>query len=136
MARRHREALDELELFELQTLHHESLLTDLYISSLPSFPYRDNAVLHIYAGICTVFTSQSGTTSELDVGSIDSEMLDRALIFFERAKSLDPENVVVDSLLCMVRIKFSRRAMAEHTLWEDPKSTPVPKGSPAGRSFR
>ncbi|KAF8450491.1 hypothetical protein L210DRAFT_3386005 [Boletus edulis BED1] len=85
MAGRHREALDELEF------------------SLPSFPYHNNAVLHIYAGICSVLTSQPGSASEVDVQSIDSEMLDRAQIFFERAKSLDPENKVVDSLLGIVR---------------------------------
>jgi len=81
VAGRHREALAELEF------------------SLPSFPYRDNAVLHIYAGICSVLASQPSSASEVDVQSIDSEMLGRAQIFFERAKSLDPENIVVDSLL-------------------------------------
>jgi len=85
MAGRHREALDELEF------------------SLPSFPYHDNAVLHIYAGICTVFASQPGPTSEVEVGPVNNEMLDRALIFFERAKSLDPENMVVDSFLSMTQ---------------------------------
>jgi hypothetical protein len=104
VAGRHREALDELELFELQVLHYESLLTCLDISSIPSFPYRDNAVLHIYAGICSVLVSQPGSAGEVVVQSIDSEMLARAQIFFERAKSLDPENIVVDSLLGMVGI--------------------------------
>lgn len=74
------------------------------ISSLPSFPYRDNAVLHIYAGICSVLVSRPDSASELDVRSVDSDMLDRAQIFFERAKSLDPENIIVDSLLAMVRM--------------------------------
>ncbi|KAH0839964.1 hypothetical protein J3R83DRAFT_919 [Lanmaoa asiatica] len=106
LAGRHREALDELELFELQVLHCGSLLIYLDTSCLPSFPYRDNAVLHIYAGICSVLTSQPGSTSEGDVQSVDSKMLDRAQIFFERAKSLDPENIVVDSLLGMVRALF------------------------------
>lgn len=104
VAGRHREALAELELFELQVLHHESLLIYLDISSLPSFPYRDNAVLHIYAGMCSVLASQPGSASGVDVQSIDSEMLGRAQIFFERAKSLDPENIVVESLLGMVRV--------------------------------
>ena len=106
VAGRHREALDELELFELHVFHHKSFLTGLDISSLPSFPYRDNAVLHIYAGICSVLASQPGSPSEVVVQSIDSEMLDRAQIFFERAKSLDPENIVVDLLLGMVRMFF------------------------------
>lgn len=106
VAGRHREALDELELFELQTFRYQSLLTCLDISYLPSFPYRDNAVLHIYAGICSVLAFQPGSASEVDVQPIDSEMLDRAQIFFERAKSLDPENIVVDSLLGMVRMFF------------------------------
>ncbi|KAF8842740.1 hypothetical protein BDN67DRAFT_1067528 [Paxillus ammoniavirescens] len=91
LAGRHKEALDELEF------------------SLPSFPYRDNAVLHIYAGICSVFAAQSsagGFADEDDIQKVDSEMHDRAQIFFERAKSLDPDNVVVDSLLSMVSTSF------------------------------
>ncbi|KAF9247389.1 hypothetical protein BU15DRAFT_70201 [Melanogaster broomeanus] len=86
LAGRHKEALDELEF------------------SLPSFPYRDNAVLHIYAGICSVFTAQSftgGFEGEHEIQRVDTETLDRAQIFFERAKSLDPDNIVVDSLLSM-----------------------------------
>lgn len=31
-------------------------------------------------------------------------MIDRAQIFFERAKALDPDNIVVDSLVTMVRM--------------------------------
>jgi len=52
--------------------------------------------------MCSVLASRPGSESEVD--AIDSEMLDRAQIFFERAKSLDPENIVVDSLLGMVRM--------------------------------
>ncbi|KIJ70146.1 hypothetical protein HYDPIDRAFT_77876 [Hydnomerulius pinastri MD-312] len=93
LAGRHKEALDELEF------------------SLPSFPYRDNSVLHIYAGICSVFAAQPssdnfGSTDNMQ--SVDPDMLDRAQIFFERAKSLDPENIIVDSLLNMVKM-FSGR---------------------------
>ncbi|KAG6378761.1 hypothetical protein JVT61DRAFT_13034 [Boletus reticuloceps] len=123
VAGRHKEALEELELFELQVLHYESFLTYLDISSLPSFPYHDNAVLHVYAGICSVLTAQPSSASEVDVQSIDSEMLDRAQIFFERAKSLDPENIVVDSLLGIIPR-------------EDSESVPGSNGSPAGRSRR
>ncbi|KAH7887576.1 hypothetical protein F5I97DRAFT_1806329 [Phlebopus sp. FC_14] len=85
---RYKDALDELEF------------------SLPAFPYHNNTVLYIYAGICSVFTAQSYANNS-EVGNsqrIASEMLDPAQIFFERAKALDPDNIVVDSLLNMVCI--------------------------------
>ena len=90
--------------------------------------------------MCSVFASQSGSPSEVgvnDMGSIDSEMLDRALIFFERAKSLDPENIIVDSLLSMVRM-FLRDVLRLSILMrrEDPESGPGSKGSLADRSLR
>ncbi|KIK92289.1 hypothetical protein PAXRUDRAFT_793637 [Paxillus rubicundulus Ve08.2h10] len=102
LAGRHKEALDELEF------------------SLPSFPYRDNAVLHIYAGICYVFAAQSsagGFAGEDDIQRLDNEMFDRAQIFFERAKSLDPDNVVVDSLLNMVSISFETSSTQANQPW-------------------
>lgn len=139
VAGRHREALDELELFEFQVLHYGLLLTYLYldISCLPSFPYHDNAVLHIYAGICSVLASQFGSASEVDAQSIDSGMLDRAQIFFERAKSLDPENIVADLLLGMVRMFFRDVLSLSDLLHrEDPGSRPEFNCHPADRSFR
>ena len=62
------------------------------------------------------------------MGLIDNEMLDRALIFFERAKSLDPENMVVDSFLSMVRIVTLGRVMAEDVRRKDPELGTGSKG--------
>ncbi|KAF9226651.1 hypothetical protein BS17DRAFT_696836 [Gyrodon lividus] len=102
LAGRHREALDELEF------------------SLPSFPYHDNPVLHIYAGICSVFAAQfsaGGFAGEDDMQRVDSEMLDRAQIFFERAKSLDQDNIVVDSLLSMVSMSLETSRTQANRSW-------------------
>ncbi|KAI6047489.1 hypothetical protein EDC04DRAFT_627867 [Pisolithus marmoratus] len=85
---RHRDALDELELD----------------SCLPSFPYYDNPTLHLYAGLCCMFNAQlSNDIAEGVDDSIgtDRNLIDRAQIFFQRAKALDPSNTVVDSLVTM-----------------------------------
>ncbi|KAF8969482.1 hypothetical protein BDZ97DRAFT_1653903 [Flammula alnicola] len=73
-----REALDELELY------------------LPSFPYQDNPVLHIYAGLSSLSLAQSPSGS--------SNLFDRVLIrdaqtHLEHAKTLDPDNTVARAFL-------------------------------------
>lgn len=88
LAGRHRDALDELEF------------------CLPSFPYYDNPTLHLYAGLCCMFNAQ--LPNDLVEGADDSSaaernLIDRAQIFFQRAKALDPNNIVVDSLVNMAQ---------------------------------
>ncbi|KAI6105877.1 hypothetical protein F5141DRAFT_1126535 [Pisolithus sp. B1] len=109
LAGRHRDALDELEFNNND-------------SCLPSFPYYDNPTLHLYAGLCCMFNAQLSNdlvegkyfimmhTAGLqclagtdDSGAADRNLIDRAQIFFQRAKALDPDNIVVDSLVNMVR---------------------------------
>ncbi|KAF7355499.1 RNA polymerase I-specific transcription initiation factor rrn11 [Mycena sanguinolenta] len=76
-AEQHRDALDELELY------------------LPSFPYQDNAVLHVYAGLLSMYIGQrtSGPSQ------FDPALLRSAQTYFERAKVLDPNNSTVESFL-------------------------------------
>ncbi|KAG2077223.1 hypothetical protein BDR04DRAFT_1148009 [Suillus decipiens] len=84
LAGRYRDALDELEFY------------------LPSFPYRDNPVLHVYAGLLCIFIAQppeSAGTNEVEGTTYDSNSLSRAQIFLEHAKALDPHNIVANEFL-------------------------------------
>ncbi|KAG1783097.1 hypothetical protein EV702DRAFT_1176349 [Suillus placidus] len=84
LAGRYRDALDELEFY------------------LPSFPYRDNPVLHVYAGLLCIFIAQppeSAGANEVEGTTYDSNSLSRAQIFLEHAKALDPCNIVASEFL-------------------------------------
>jgi len=84
IAGRYRDALDELEFY------------------LPSFPYRDNPVLHIYAGLLCIFIAQlpeSAGANGVEGTTYDSNSLSRAQIFLEHAKALDPHNIVASEFL-------------------------------------
>ncbi|KAJ7094569.1 hypothetical protein B0H15DRAFT_128764 [Mycena belliarum] len=73
----YREALDELELY------------------LPSFPYQDNALLHLYSALLSLYLSQppkGGSQS-------NPSLLRDAQSHFERAKILDPGNAIADAFL-------------------------------------
>ncbi|OAX43990.1 hypothetical protein K503DRAFT_795776 [Rhizopogon vinicolor AM-OR11-026] len=83
-AGRHRDALDELEFY------------------LPSFPYHDNPVLHVYAGLLCIFIAQPPEPvggNDIEEATYDSNLLSRAQIFLERAKALDPDNIVAREFL-------------------------------------
>lgn len=71
------QALDELELY------------------LPSFPYQDNPVLHIYAGLLCLHLAQKPDDSQ----ALDNSYLRDAQSHLNRAKSIDPANVVAEAFL-------------------------------------
>ncbi|KIM46350.1 hypothetical protein M413DRAFT_24088 [Hebeloma cylindrosporum] len=73
-----RDALDELELY------------------LPSFPYQDNPILHIYAGLSCLYLAQSTSGSST---TFDSILIRDAQAQLEHAKVLDPDNVVAQAFL-------------------------------------
>ncbi|CAL1701176.1 unnamed protein product [Somion occarium] len=79
----HRKALDELELY------------------LPSPPYEDNPILHIYAGLLCLYLSQGQQDSDIQYddrqAELNASMLRDAQVFFERARVLDPENEFASS---------------------------------------
>jgi len=78
----HREALDELELY------------------LPSFPYQDNPVFHIYAGLLCIYLSQPALNVPGDaLNSFDAALLRDAQTHLEHAKALDPDSVVANGFL-------------------------------------
>ncbi|KAH7911570.1 hypothetical protein BJ138DRAFT_1113116 [Hygrophoropsis aurantiaca] len=87
LSENYKEALDELEFY------------------LPSFPYHDNPVLHIYAGLLSIYMAQPAAHhahSDLENG-FDDIMLSRAQIFLERAKALDADNTVANAFLSELR---------------------------------
>ncbi|KAF9779453.1 hypothetical protein BJ322DRAFT_1087533 [Thelephora terrestris] len=81
---RYTEALDEIELY------------------LPSFPYQDNPVLHIYAGLICLYMSQD-PDSRRDEKSPDS-LLEEAKIHLNRVITIDPGNCVAHMFLDQVHI--------------------------------
>ncbi|KAJ7129454.1 hypothetical protein C8R44DRAFT_615328 [Mycena epipterygia] len=85
LSHQHREALDELELY------------------LPSFPYQDNGLLHVYAGLASIYIAQP--TSE--VSQFNPSLLRNSQSHFERAKVLDPDNAIAQAFLWKV-CKFRR----------------------------
>ncbi|KAI0952336.1 hypothetical protein AcV7_008179 [Taiwanofungus camphoratus] len=82
----HKRALDELDLY------------------LPSFPYQDNPVLHVYAGLISLYLAQPPANLTHDDGHADelgwnASLLRDARSHLERAKLLDPDNVVAETFL-------------------------------------
>lgn len=80
MAGQFRKALDELELY------------------LPSFPYQDDPVLHNYAGLLSLYLSQSSING-LDDDVLNHSLLRNAQVHFQGAKALDSDNVIAAHFL-------------------------------------
>ncbi|KAF8507834.1 hypothetical protein BU17DRAFT_100226 [Hysterangium stoloniferum] len=84
----HREALDELELY------------------LPSFPFQDNAVLHMYAGLLYLFLADLHISHENasshatgKAPTLNPQYLRECKTHLRRASELDPSHPVPTSLL-------------------------------------
>ncbi|PPQ65577.1 hypothetical protein CVT26_000526 [Gymnopilus dilepis] len=78
-----RDALDELELY------------------LPSLPYQDNPILHIYAGLASLYLAQQNSAPS---GECDRASLREAQNHLDHAKVLDPDNSVVAHFTAKVRM--------------------------------
>ncbi|KAI0375790.1 hypothetical protein BV20DRAFT_984843 [Pilatotrama ljubarskyi] len=72
---------------------------DLY---LPSYPYQDNPVLHVYAGLIALYLAQPGDMSEDATHGWNASYLRDAQAHFERARLIDPSNVVAETFLTQV----------------------------------
>ncbi|TFK94655.1 hypothetical protein K466DRAFT_245788 [Polyporus arcularius HHB13444] len=72
---------------------------DLY---LPSYPYQDNPVLHVYAGLVAIHLAQPAEEiseeTRYDQGW-DANRLRDARAHLERARAIDPSNVVANAFL-------------------------------------
>ncbi|KAH9938364.1 uncharacterized protein B0H18DRAFT_1205617 [Fomitopsis serialis] len=80
----YRRALDELDLY------------------LPLFPFHDNPVMHTYAGLLALYLSQptQGTRDDAQQGKQwNAGLISAARAHFERAKWIDPDNVVATGFL-------------------------------------
>ncbi|KAL6305863.1 hypothetical protein BKA93DRAFT_816738 [Sparassis latifolia] len=85
-AGQYRKALDELELF------------------LPSLPYQDNPVLHVYAGLICLYLAQPKANALIadelsDESGWNAGLLREAQGHFERAKAIDADNTVATTFL-------------------------------------
>ncbi|KAI9056537.1 hypothetical protein FKP32DRAFT_1585798 [Trametes sanguinea] len=81
----HRRAMEELDLY------------------LPSYPYQDNPVLHVYAGLIALYLAQpGGDNSEETIYGWNASLLRDAQTHFERARTIDPSNVVAETFLSQV----------------------------------
>lgn len=86
-------------------------ISDDETSYLPSFPYSDNPVLHIYAGLISLYTAQpthpsSESPSDLLLcflyrckATFNLILLREAKSHFEHATTLDPNNVVAQAFI-------------------------------------
>ncbi|KAI0774419.1 hypothetical protein C8Q74DRAFT_1368897 [Fomes fomentarius] len=75
---------------------------DLY---LPSYPYQDNPVLHTYAGLIAFYLAQpSGDISDETTSGHgwDTNILRDAQAHLERARAIDPSNLVAEAFLCQL----------------------------------
>ncbi|KIK67827.1 hypothetical protein GYMLUDRAFT_36605 [Collybiopsis luxurians FD-317 M1] len=115
-AGRHREALDELELY------------------LPSFPYADNAVLHIYAGLLCFYLSQGNSDTE-EAKSSQPTLLRESTAYFERAQTLDPGNIVAASFLHKIANQNNTQAI-EIQESDDDEQTVQDEGPPRAKRTR
>jgi len=93
-------------------------------SYLPAFPYQDNPLLHLYAGLISLHLSQPSLNEEEEVANrissvvhlpnrigqsakrhgngFNPNLLRDAQAYFERAKELDPENTLTQAFLARV----------------------------------
>ncbi|KAJ7639022.1 hypothetical protein FB45DRAFT_741229 [Roridomyces roridus] len=107
----HREALDELELY------------------LPSFPYQDNALLHIYAGLITLYLAQPSSQGS----PFNTTFLRNARGFFDRAKTLDSGNETIAAFLQKIDQLDGTRAKSADDSDEDIMDT---SGAPERKRIR
>ncbi|KAF7288290.1 hypothetical protein HMN09_01409100 [Mycena chlorophos] len=80
---KHREALDELELY------------------LPSFPYQANTILNVYAGMLSLYLAQSQDTTNPTTGT-NAKLLRESQAYFERALGLQPDNTMIPGYLHLI----------------------------------
>ncbi|CCM05556.1 uncharacterized protein FIBRA_07783 [Fibroporia radiculosa] len=84
----YRRALDEIDLY------------------LPSFPYQDNPVLHIYAGLLALYLAQPKLGEQVPNHERpwDNGLLRDAQTHLERAKAIDPDNLVAIAFIEQIPI--------------------------------
>ncbi|KXN89564.1 RNA polymerase I-specific transcription initiation factor rrn11 [Leucoagaricus sp. SymC.cos] len=127
----YRQALDELELY------------------LPSFPYQDNAILHIYAGLLCLHLAQGQhgldfvtlISNELikisDAQVLDSSLLRDAQSHLNQAKSIDTANVVVEAFLQKVCINIIQKRTDENeTVGSENESMQIDDSTPRRKRFK
>ncbi|KAI0832575.1 hypothetical protein BC628DRAFT_329807 [Trametes gibbosa] len=93
--------LKELVLHLIQCDMHRRAMEELDLY-LPSYPYQDNPVLHVYAGLIALYLAQpaSDISEETTYGQgWDASHLRNAQAHLERALAIDPSNIVAAAFL-------------------------------------
>ncbi|KAI0335616.1 hypothetical protein GY45DRAFT_1240454 [Cubamyces sp. BRFM 1775] len=94
--------LKELVLHLIQLGMHRRALEELDLY-LPSYPYQDNPVLHVYAGLIALYLAQpDGDGPEETTYGWNVNLLRDAQAHLERARTIDPSNVVAETFLSQV----------------------------------
>lgn len=99
MSGQYEKALDELEL-RVQTSANSASSAHRALRYLPSQPYQDSPVLHLYAGLICLYLAQP---SRANTAYIGVRTLRDAEHYFERVKYLDPDNIIATTWLEKVR---------------------------------
>lgn len=122
-AGKHTRALDELDLY------------------LPLFPFHDNPVMHVYAGLLALYVAQPPPSMSNDTAQgvqpfhlhfihtdvpyrsrrrpgpqWNANLLSAARAHFERTKWIDPDNVVATGFLERVRRTCAQGTVIYHTI--------------------
>ncbi len=78
------------------------MFNSIFLSYLPSPPYQDNPVLHLYAGLLCLYLAQpvpaDGSTH------LSRRTLRDAEHYLQRTRQLDPENTIASAWLDSVRL--------------------------------
>jgi len=80
---------------------------------LPGFPYQDNPVLHVYAGLLALYLAQPKSDADgSEQRTWDLGLLRDAQTYLERAKAIDPDNMIatayIEQLLTMSQTRQDR----------------------------
>ncbi|KAF9453000.1 hypothetical protein P691DRAFT_755836 [Macrolepiota fuliginosa MF-IS2] len=109
----YQKALDELELY------------------LPSFPYQDNPVLHIYAGLLSLQLAQSKDGSQV----LDSSLIRGAQSHLNQAQSIDPSNTITQAFLQKINT-LQKRTDENGTIDSEDETMQVDDSTPKRKRIR
>ncbi|KAH9850733.1 hypothetical protein C2E23DRAFT_734510 [Lenzites betulinus] len=93
--------LKELVLHLIQCNMHRRAMEELDLY-LPSYPYQDNPVLHVYAGLIALYLAQPA--NDMSEETTYGPYLRNAQAHLERAQAIDPSNIVAAAFLSQVNL--------------------------------
>ncbi|KAF7432926.1 hypothetical protein PC9H_004870 [Pleurotus ostreatus] len=94
--------LQELIISLINASKYQEALSELDLY-LPTFPYQENPMLHMFAGMLSLYLAQP--TSDAS-STYNHSQLREAESHFKRAVLLDPESSIASAFLSRVRVRF------------------------------